>query len=35
LLDAQVADNADVENRNGYAALLSSLYNRPIVIWQR
>jgi hypothetical protein len=35
LLDVQVVDDAEVENRIGYGAMLSSLYNRPIQIWQR
>lgn len=35
LLDVQVVNDADVENRSGYAALLSSLYSQPIAIWQR
>jgi hypothetical protein len=35
VLDVQVIDNGDVENRRGIAALLSSLYNRPIQLWKR
>ena len=35
LLDAQVIDAEDVEKRRGYAAVLSSLYNRPIQVWER
>lgn len=35
LLDVQVIDDADVKNRVGYGALLSSLYHRPIRIWER
>ncbi len=35
LLDVQVVDNADVENRTGYGALLSSVHNRPIKVWER
>jgi hypothetical protein len=35
LLDIQVVDDHDVENRIGYGAMLSSLHNRPIQIWRR
>ncbi len=35
LLDVQVVDDADVKNRVGYGAMLSSLYNRPIQVWKR
>ncbi|MFO7741295.1 MAG: hypothetical protein R6X31_03175 [Anaerolineae bacterium] len=35
LLDVQVVDDADVENRTGYGALLSSVHNRPIQVWER
>jgi hypothetical protein len=35
VLDVQIVDNADVENRTGYGALLSSLYHRPIKVWER
>lgn len=35
LLDIQVVDDHDVENRTGYGAMLSSLHNRPIQIWER
>jgi hypothetical protein len=35
LLDIQLVDDHDVENRIGYGAMLSSLYNRPIQIWER
>ena len=35
LLDVQVIDDADVENRIGYGALLSSIYHRPIQVWER
>jgi hypothetical protein len=35
LLDVQVIDAEDVEKRRGYAALLTSLYNRPIRVWER
>ena len=35
LLDVQVIDDADVENRVGYGAMLSSIYHRPIQVWER
>ncbi len=35
LLDVQVIDDADVKNRIGYGAMLSSLYQRPIQVWER
>lgn len=35
LLDVQVVDDADVEERVGYGALLSSIHNRPIRVWER
>jgi hypothetical protein len=35
VLDVQIVDDADVENRMGYGALLSSLYQRPIKVWER
>ena len=35
LLDVQVIDDTDVKNRVGYGALLSSLYHRPIQVWER
>jgi len=35
LLDVQIVDDDDVENRVGYGALLSSIYNRPIQVWER
>jgi hypothetical protein len=35
ILDVQMVDDADVENRTGYGALLSSLYNRPLKVWER
>lgn len=35
LLDVQVADDADVQNRTGFGAMLSSLHHRPIQIWER
>jgi hypothetical protein len=35
LLDVQVIDDTDVENRTGYGALLQSIHHRPIQIWER
>lgn len=35
LLDVQVVDDADVEGRIGYGAMISSLHQRPIQIWKR
>lgn len=35
VLDVQVVDDSDVESRRGVAALLYSLYNRPIKLWER
>ena len=35
VLDVQVIDQGDVESRRGIAALLTSLYNRPLVLWAR
>jgi len=35
VLDVQVIDDSDVESRRGIAALVHSLYNRPIVLWER
>jgi len=35
MLDVQIIDNTDVENRSGYGALLASLYHRPIKVWER
>jgi hypothetical protein len=35
LLDVQVIDDADVERRSGYGALLGSIHHRPIQVWQR
>ena len=35
VLDVQVIDNDDVESRRGIAALLHSLYNRPLLLWKR
>jgi hypothetical protein len=35
ILDVQMVDDADVENRTGYGALLSSFQNQPLKIWGR
>lgn len=35
MLDVQVVDDGDVQKRVGYGAMLSSIYNRPIQIWER
>jgi hypothetical protein len=35
VLDVQVIDNSDIESHRGFAALLYSLYNRPIQLWAR
>lgn len=35
VLDVQVIDDSDVDSRRGVAALLYSMYNRPIQIWAR
>ena len=35
VLDVQVIDDADVENRVGYGAMLSSIHQRPIQVWER
>lgn len=35
ILDVQMIDDADVNNRMGYGSLLSSLYAKPLRIWER
>ena len=35
VLDVQIVDDADVETRTGYGGLLSSLYHRPVKVWER
>ena len=35
VLDVQIVDDTDVQNRTGYGALLSSLHHRPIKVWER
>jgi len=34
-LDVHFVEDADVENRMGYGALLSSIHNRPVQVWER
>lgn len=35
VIDVQTVDDADVESRRGIASLMTSLYNRPIRLWER
>ena len=35
LLDAQVVDDADVQARLGYGALIASIHNPPLRVWHR
>jgi hypothetical protein len=35
ILDVQMVDDDDLENRTGYGALLSSFYNPPLKVWER
>ena len=35
LLDVQVVDDREVEDRIGYGALFSSLHHRPLKVWER
>jgi len=35
VLDVQIVDDSDVKNRTAYGALLSSLFQRPIKVWDR
>jgi hypothetical protein len=35
VLDVQVVDDGDVKNRTAYGALLSSLFQQPIKVWDR
>ena len=34
LLDVQIIDDVNVQERSGYGALLQSLHHRPIRVWQ-
>lgn len=35
LLDVQVVDDAEVAQRSGYGAMLSSIHHRPLPLWRR
>ena len=35
ILDAQLVDGEDIKKRVGYGALLSSLYRKPLQVWER
>jgi hypothetical protein len=35
ILDVQLIDDSDVNNRLGYGSLLSSLYAKPLRVWER
>lgn len=35
LLDAQVVDDVEVAARSGFGALVTSLNNRPLMVWKR
>jgi hypothetical protein len=35
MLDVQVIDDADVESRIGYGAMLASIHQRPVQVWSR
>jgi hypothetical protein len=35
LLDIQVVDHDEVEHRLGFGSLFSSLYHRPLLVWER
>jgi hypothetical protein len=35
LLDVQVVDDQEMNNRRGYGALFSSLHHRPLPLWKR
>ncbi|MGD2142967.1 MAG: hypothetical protein PVF54_00670 [Anaerolineae bacterium] len=35
MLDVQLVDDHDVQDRTGYGALLTSTHNRPIQVWER
>lgn len=35
MLDTQMVDDADVDNRIGYGAMLTSIYQCPITVWER
>jgi hypothetical protein len=35
ILDAQLVDGVDIKKRVGYGAMLSSLYRKPLQVWER
>ncbi len=35
LLDAQVVDDAEVNSRSGFGAMLNWWHNRPLMVWKR
>jgi hypothetical protein len=35
LLDFQVVDDAEVNSRTGFGAMLAWLHNRPLMVWKR
>jgi hypothetical protein len=35
ILDAQLVDGEDIKKRVGYGAMLSSLYRKPLQVWER
>jgi hypothetical protein len=35
MLDAQIVDDAEVNSRSGFGAILTWLYNRPLLVWKR
>ena len=35
LLDFQVVDDAEVNSRTGFGAMLSWVHNRPLMVWKR
>jgi hypothetical protein len=35
ILDAQLVDSEDIKKRVGYGAMLSSLYRKPLRVWER
>jgi hypothetical protein len=35
MLDFQVVDDAEVNSRSGFGAMLAWLHNRPLMVWKR
>jgi hypothetical protein len=35
ILDAQLVDGEDIKRRVGYGAMLSSIYRKPLQVWER